>query len=64
MKELEISRHTAVDWSNLNREVIYDGLVSKRTPIGGVGIEVEIYESKLEKRKYNRGYLVVGQWVV
>ncbi|CAI6360002.1 unnamed protein product [Macrosiphum euphorbiae] len=41
----------------------HDGLVLKRTPIGEVGLEVEIDESKFGKRKYNRGHLVVGQWV-
>ncbi|KAF0764844.1 DDE Tnp IS1595 domain-containing protein [Aphis craccivora] len=63
IKELGVSRATAVDWSNFNREIVYDGLILKRTPIGGVGLEVEIDESKFGKRKYNRGHLVVGQWV-
>jgi len=40
---------------------VYDGLFSKRTPIGGAGVEVEINERKFGKRKYNRGHLVVGQ---
>ena len=33
-------------------------------PIGGEGIIVEIDESKLGKRKYNRGHRVKGIWVV
>ena len=34
------------------------------TKIGGPGIIVEIDESKLSKRKYNRGHHVEGIWVV
>ncbi|GFT08100.1 DDE_Tnp_IS1595 domain-containing protein [Nephila pilipes] len=39
--------------------------VAKETSeiIGGVGKIVEIDESKFEKRKYNRGHRVEGQWV-
>lgn len=51
MKELDASRHTAVDSSNFNREIVYDGLVLKRTPIGRVWMEVEIEESKFCKKK-------------
>ncbi|CAI6358935.1 unnamed protein product [Macrosiphum euphorbiae] len=63
MSELEISRHTIVDWSNFCREVMYDGLVAHKVKIGGVGVEVEIDESKFGKRKYHRGHAVEGQWV-
>ena len=32
--------------------------------IGGKGVIVEIDESKLGKKKYNRGHLVNGAWVI
>ena len=32
--------------------------------IGGEGIEVEVDESKFGKRKYNRGHVVDGVWVL
>jgi len=34
MSELEISRHTTVDWANFFREVTYDGLVAHKVQIG------------------------------
>lgn len=39
------------------------GLVARKVKIGGVGVEVEIDESKFGKRKYHRGHAVEGQWV-
>lgn len=63
MSELEISRHTTVDWAIFCREVMYDGLVTRRQKIGGVGVEEEIDEKKFGKMKYHRGHLVEGQWV-
>ena len=40
---------------------MYDGLISKRTLIRGVWMEVEIDERKFRKIKYHRSYLV-GVW--
>lgn len=41
-----------------------DVIVTKRREkVGGVGIRVQIDESKIGKRKYHRGHRVEGQWV-
>lgn len=61
--ELRISQQTAVKYSRLCREIIYDIMFFNRDPIGGPGHTVEIDESKFGRRKYNRGKHVEGQWV-
>lgn len=38
-------------------------MVTRQEPLGGVGKNIEIDESKFGKRKYNRGKRVEGQWV-
>ena len=38
--------------------------VTTKTKIGGLGTVVEIDESKFGKRKYNRGRMVEGTWVL
>lgn len=38
--------------------------VNSSVPIGGVCVQVEIDESKLDKRKYNPGRHVDGEWVL
>lgn len=60
---LHIAAHTAVDFANFCREVVYDQMVVNSKPIGGPGAHVEIDESKFGRRKYNRGHRVEGQWV-
>ncbi|KAJ4425501.1 hypothetical protein ANN_27695 [Periplaneta americana] len=62
-EEVEVSRHTVVDWSNFCREVRLDWVYEHRQAIGGPGTIVEIDESKFGRRKYNRGRLIEGQWV-
>lgn len=46
------------------RKLVTSALVEEDQIIGGPGIEVEIDETKLGKRKYNRGHPVDGVWVV
>jgi len=61
----KLSSATIADWLSYCREVCLESII-KQTPtvIGGAGCTVEIDESKFGKRKYNKGRLVEGQWVV
>ena len=59
----QISEPTAVDWYNFVRDVCAEYLRQHPIIIGGVGIEVEIDESKFGCRKYNRGRWQEGHWV-
>ncbi|GBN39308.1 hypothetical protein AVEN_148385-1 [Araneus ventricosus] len=64
--ELSVSEPTVVDWKSFCREVCVDMLVNedkKLEMLGGVGVVVEIDESKFGKRKYNKGKQVNGKWV-
>lgn len=45
------------------RELISKNITLEDTKIGGDGVIVELDESKLGKRKYNRGHRVEGVWV-
>jgi len=60
-----LSTETVDDWLSYCREVCLETVASE-TPqlIGGGSLTVEIDESKFAKRKYNKGRLVEGQWVV
>lgn len=60
---LHLSSHTAVDFANFCREVVYDHMIINSKPLGGPGEHVEIDESKFGRRKYNKGHRVEGQWV-
>lgn len=59
-KQLRWAIQTVIDWASFCREVVFDIMINKREKIGGVGIEVQIDESKFGKRKYNRGHRVEG----
>ena len=65
MKWCEVSTKPAVDWCHFCREVCLEYLARQNTSlIGGPGTIVEIDESKFGKRKYNRGRLRDGKWVL
>lgn len=57
------SQNTGVDWSSFCREVVLDYMIDRQEKIGGPGKTVELDETKIGKRKYNRGKRVEGQWV-
>jgi transposase-like protein len=60
------SRQTVSAFYKHYRQLIADTLDEDDTIIGGVGVgvEVEIDESKFGKRKFNRGHRVEGCWVL
>jgi len=65
LSDQTLSNETIADWLSYCREVCLE-TVAKEGPklIGGAGLTVEVDESKFGKRKYNKGRLVEGQWVV
>jgi len=65
LTDTKLSRGTIADWLSYFREVCLE-IIARETPklIGGAGFTVEIDESKFGKRKYNKGRLVEGQWVI
>lgn len=56
--------HTVCSFQKYFRQLVSDSIEVEDVVIGGEGVEVEIDESKLGKRKYNRGHRVEGVWVV
>jgi ISXO2-like transposase domain len=69
------SNHSIITMTNLSsstiscfinqfRDLITFNVKENHQKIGGEGIVVEIDESKFGKRKYNKGHLVEGVWVV
>ena len=54
---------TVVDWKSFARDVAANYYMNHSQKIGGEGVEVEIDECLLVRRKYNRGRLVRDQWV-
>ncbi|GFU87582.1 DDE_Tnp_IS1595 domain-containing protein [Trichonephila clavipes] len=64
LNNLDFSSHTMADWRQFVNEVILEYVEENSQQIGGKDCIVEIDESKFGKRKYNRGHLVEGQWVL
>ena len=61
------SDHTVSDWYSYCRElccVYLDGRYDECGPIGGPGHVIEVDEMKLGRRKYERGRVVEGSWIL
>jgi transposase-like protein len=59
-----LSKTTIADFYKYFRQLVSDSLDPISTKIGGENIIVEIDESKMGKRKYERGHRVDGVWVL
>lgn len=59
---LQFSTKSSVDWRSFCSEVCEDWF-SNQEPIGGPGIEVEIDETLIVKRKYERGRILSQIWL-
>ena len=64
LNERTLSNETIADWLSYCREVCLETVANEGPKLIGVGLTVEVVESKFGKRKYNKGRLVEGQWVV
>lgn len=64
VRETGLSIATVVDWFSFIREVLMYWMHKQSAKIGGPGKIVEIDEAKFGRRKYHRGRLLTGQWVL
>jgi transposase-like protein len=58
------SSNTITNYMNFFRELVISTLEDDNNMIGGEGIIVEIDESKFCRRKYHRGCVIQGVWIV
>lgn len=58
------SSQTITAYINHLNHLVASSLTEQSTIIGGPGIVIEIDESKISRRKNNRGHRVEGAWVV
>lgn len=58
------TRETICEYYRFFRQLISSNPIIEDSVIGGEGIIVELDESKLGKRKYNRGHHVEGVWIL
>lgn len=64
MNETGCSSKTVTQFYKHFRKLVGSTLEENDDLIGGEGIEVQIDETKLGKRKYNRGHRVDGVWIL
>jgi IS1 family transposase len=58
------AEHTITAFYHHFRQLVASSLTNDDQTIGGEGFEVEIDETKLGNRKYNRGHRVEGVWIL
>ncbi|CAI9724867.1 Hypothetical predicted protein [Octopus vulgaris] len=63
MENLELTRKTSRDWLSLCAEVCQYWAENQQNVIGGPGLEVEVDETVLVRRKYQRGRIVKTVWL-
>ena len=66
-EEATVSRESVADWYNFCREVGVDDFLHRQEEmgqIGGPGTVVQIDEAKFGRRKYHRGRMVEGHWLL
>ena len=61
--DFPFSKVTIVDWSRFCRELCVQYFDSSEVVIGGVGKTVELDETVVVKRKYNRGRMLTTGWL-
>jgi transposase-like protein len=59
-----LSKGTVASYYDIFRDLVAALLDDEDYQIGGEGVVVEIDETKMGKRKYNRGHRVEGVWIV
>ncbi|KCZ82396.1 hypothetical protein H312_00054, partial [Anncaliia algerae PRA339] len=64
VKMVGVHSESVTYWALNLREMLADSLDFSDVKIGGPNIIVEVDETKLGKRKFNRGRLVDGVWVI
>ena len=62
-----VSRETVADWYHFCREVVVDDFLRRQSDsgqIGGPDTVVQVDEAKFGRRKYHRGRMVEGHWLL
>ena len=63
LEDFEFSKQTVVEWFKFCREICVNHFDDNQNLIGGPGSVVEIDETLIVKRKYNRGRMLASGWL-